>query len=93
MLNNNIISLQHIKNKIKAYSADPNELLKNLENKNKFLSNYEQMIALYRVGKYKSAHKKLSLIEKTHKEYPFFYELKGDIHFQKRRFQHRNKRI
>ena len=83
LLNNNIISLQHIKNKIKAYTVDPNELLKNLENKNEILSNYEQMIALYRVGKYKSAHKKLSLIEKTHKEYPFFYELKGDIHFKK----------
>ena len=26
---------------------------------------------------------KLSFIEKTHKEYPFFYELKGDIHFKK----------
>ena len=86
-LNNNIISLRYIKNKIKAYSVDPNELLKNLENKNEFLSNYEQMIALYRVGKYESAHKKLSLIEKTYKEYPFFYELKGDILFRKGDFK------
>ncbi len=81
-LNNNIISLQYIKNKIKAYSVDPNELMKNFENKNEFLSNYTQMIALYRLGKYDLAHNKLSLIEKTYTKYPFFYEFKGDIHFK-----------
>ena len=81
-LNNNIISLKYIKNKIKAYSVDPNELMTNLENKNEFLSNYAQMIALYRVGKYDLAHNKLSLIEKTYTEYPFYYELKGDFHFK-----------
>ena len=85
-LNNNIISLQYIKNKIKAYSVDPNELMKNLDNKNEFFSNYAQMIALYRVGKYELAHDKLSLIEKIHTEYPFFYELKGDIHFKQGNF-------
>ncbi len=85
-LNNNIISLKYIKNKIKAYSLDPNDLMKNLENKNEFLSNYAQMIALYRVGEYDLSHKKLSLIEKTYTEYPFFYEFKGDIHFKKGNF-------
>ena len=56
-LNNNIISLQYIKNKINAYSFDPNDLMKNLENKNDFLSNYSQVIPLYRVGKYDLAQK------------------------------------
>ena len=81
-LNKNIISLQYIKNKIKAYSDDPNKLMKNLENKNDFLSNYLQMVALYRLGKYDLAHNKLSLIEKKYSEYPFFYEFRGDIYFK-----------
>ena len=81
-LNKNIISLQYIKNKIKAYSGDPNELMKNSENKNEFLSNYVQMVAHFRLGKYDLAREKLSLIEKKYSEYPFFYEFKGDIHFK-----------
>ena len=31
-INENLISLQYIKNKIKAYSLDPGEVIKNLEN-------------------------------------------------------------
>ena len=85
-LNNNIISLQYIKNKIKAYSVDPNDLMKNLENKNEFLSNYTQMIALYRLGKYDLAQKKLSLIKNKYEKYPFFYELKGDIYYKEGKF-------
>ena len=85
-LNNNIISLQYIKNKIKAYSVDPNELLKNLKNKNEFLSNYTQLIALYRLGKYDLAQKKLSLIKNKYEKYPFFYELKGDIYYKEGKF-------
>ena len=81
-VNKNVISLQFIKNKIKAYSSDPNEMIRNLENKNDFLSQYSQMIALYRVGKYNLAHNKLSSINNKYEEYPFFYELKGDIHFK-----------
>ena len=85
-LNNNIISLQYIKNKIKAYSVDPNDLMKNLENKNEFLSNYTQMIALYRLGKYDLAQKKLSLIKNKYEKYPFFSELKGDIYYKEGKF-------
>ncbi len=82
-INGNTVSLKYIKNKIKAYSLDPNKLMKDLENKKDFLSNYTQMIALFRVGKYDLAHNKLSLIKNNYKEYPFFYELNGDIHFKK----------
>lgn len=85
-LNNNIISLQYIKNKIKAYSVDPYDLMKNFENKNEFLSNYTQMIALYRVGKYDLAQKKLSSIKNKYEKYPFFYELKGDIYYKEGKF-------
>ena len=85
-LNNNIISLQYIKNKIKAYSVDPNYLMKNLEYKNEFLSNYTQMIALYRLGKYDLAQKKLSLIKNKYEKYPFFSELKGDIYYKEGKF-------
>lgn len=86
LINENVISLQYIKNKIKAYSLDPSEVIRNLENKKDFLSNYSQMIALFRLGKYNLAHNKLSLIKNKYEEYPFFYELKGDIHFKEGNF-------
>ena len=57
-----------------------------LENNNDFLSNYSHMIALYRLGKYDLAEEKLSLIKNKYKEYPFFYELRGDIHFKEGNF-------
>ena len=86
LINENVISLQYIKNKIKAYSHDPSELIRNLENKKDFLSNYSHMIALFRLGKYNLAHNKLSLVKNKYEEYPFFYELKGDIHFKEGNF-------
>ena len=85
-INKNVISLEYIKNKIKAYNIDPYEIIRNLENKNDFLSNYSQLIALYRIGKYHSAYNKLSLIKNIYDDYPFFYELKGDIHFKEGSF-------
>ena len=59
---------------------------KNLENKNEFLSNYTLMIALYRIGKYDLAKKKLSLIKNKYEKYPFFSELKGDIYYKEGKF-------
>ena len=86
LINENVISLQYIKNKIKAYSIDPYEMIRNLENRNDFLSNYSHLISLYRIGKYDLAYNKLSLIKNKYKEYPFYYELKGDIHFKEGNF-------
>ncbi len=86
-INKNVVSLRYIKNKIKAYISDPNEMIRNLKNKNDFLSNYSQIIALYRVGEYQLAHNKLSSIKNKYEEYPFFYELKGDIHFEEGNFK------
>ena len=86
LINENVISLKYIKNKIKAYSIDPNDVIRSLENKNDFLSTYSQMIALYRLGKYELAHKKHTLIKNKYKEYPFFSELKGDIYYKEGNF-------
>ena len=82
-INKNFISLKYIKNKIKSYNNDPYQIIKNLENKSDFLSNYSKLIALYRIGKYDLAEKELSLIINKYEAYPFFYELKGDIYFKK----------
>ena len=85
-INNNIISIKYIKNKINAYNVDPYQIIKNSENKDDFLSNYSHTIALYRIGKYDAAIKKLKIIQNEFNEYPFFYELKGDFHFKKGEF-------
>ena len=61
-INNNIISIKYIKNKINAYNVDPYQIIKNSENKDDFLSNYSLIIALYRIGKYDAAIKKLKII-------------------------------
>lgn len=85
-INKNLISLRYIKNKIEAYSINPNQIIKTLENKNDFLSNYSKMIALFRIGKYDLAHNKLSLIKNKYYEYPFLYELRGDVYFKEGNF-------
>ncbi len=87
LINNNIISLKYIKNKINAYNVDPYKIIKSYKNNNDFLSKYSQTISFYRVGKYDSALKNLALIQNEFKNYPFFYELQGDIYFKKGEFK------
>ena len=87
LINENKISLRYIKTKIKAYSKDPFEILKMEANKNDFLVNYLKLIALYKVGKYDLAKKKLETIKNNYKNYPFFYELQGDINYKKGEFK------
>ena len=87
LINENKISLRYIKTKIKAYSMDPFKTLKMEGNKNDFLVNYLKLIALYRVGKYDLANKKLETIKNNYKNYPFFYELQGDINYKKGEFK------
>tara|TARA_B100000524_G_C23565147_1_gene339767 strand:- start:90 stop:761 length:672 start_codon:yes stop_codon:yes gene_type:complete len=82
LVNNNIISLQYIKNKIKAYNNNPFETLNNTKDNEDFLSNYSLLISYLKIGKYDLAYKKLTLLKNEYKNYPFFYELKGDIHYK-----------
>ena len=86
LINNNIISLEYIQNKINAYTNDPYAIIKNSRNKDNFLSNYSQVIAFYRIGKYDFANKKLLKIKNKYKHYPFLHELKGDISFRNGNF-------
>ena len=86
LINNNVISLKYIKNKINAYNVDPYKIIESSENNDDFLSKYSQIIALYRVGKYDIAFKNLEIIQNEYKNYPFFLELKGDIYFKKGEF-------
>ncbi len=86
-INKNIISLKYIKNKIKAFTVDPYKIIKLSKNKNDFLSDYALLIALYRIGKYDSAKKKLAMFKIKYRDYPFLYELKGDIHYKEGNFK------
>ncbi len=86
LINNNIIPLKYIKNKIKAYNESPYEILKDENKKNGFLSNYSQLVAFYKTGKYDLANQKLSILKNEYKDYPFFYELEGDINYKKGNF-------
>lgn len=52
IINNHEISLDYIKNKIKAYESDPFEILNKKNKKDNFYSNYSQVIAYQKIGKY-----------------------------------------
>ena len=80
-INNYKIRLDYIKNKIRSYQSDPFKLLKANNNQNVFFDNYSKIIAYKKVGKYDLAYKSLEKLQKKHANYPFYYELAGDIHF------------
>jgi len=81
IINNHEISLDYIKNKIKAYESDPFEILNKKNKKDNFYSNYSQVIAYQKIGKYESAIKSLEILKNTLPNYPFYDELAGDIYF------------
>ena len=87
LINNNKISLEYIKNKIKSYDSDPEKILKNKDNKNSFLFNYSRVIASYKIGKYNLAHEYLKTLKNKYKDYPYFFELSGDIHYKDGNFE------
>ncbi len=84
-INDNVISLEYINNKIKSYNSDPFEILNNSKIENKFLRAYSKTIAYFKVGKFDLAMESLNNINNL-KNYPFFYELQGDIYFAKSDF-------
>ena len=87
LINNNKISLKYIKNKIKSYENDPEKICKNKDYENTFLFNYSLVIACYKVGKYSLAHKYLKNLKNVYKNYPYFFELSGDIYYKDGNFE------
>jgi len=83
---NNQISLDYIKNKIKAYESNPFEIL-NKKNTNNFFTNYSQVIAYQKVGKYELAIKNLDILQNSLPNYPFYDELAGDIYFSMGKYE------
>ena len=87
LINNNKISLEYIKNKINSYNSEQDKILKNKENNNKILLNYSRVISSYKAGKYDLARKYLNTLENNYKNYPYFFELSGDIYFKNGNFE------
>jgi len=79
----NKISLEHIKNKIRSYDNDAFEVIKKKSHTNDFFSYYALTIAYLKIGKHELAINNLNIIKNNYKNYPFFYELAGDIYFNK----------
>ena len=79
----NKISLKYIKNKIRSYEDDAFEVVKKKSLKKDFFSHYSLTIAYLKIGKHELAIDNLNIIKNNYKNYPFFYELAGDIYFNK----------
>ena len=87
LINDNKVSLKYIKNKIQAYNIEPYKILKNKDSNDVFLYNYSRVIAFYKIGKYDLANKHIKLLENEYKNYPYFFELSGDIYYKKGNFK------
>ena len=85
-INNHKISLDYIKNKIKAYENDPFEII-NEKKRNNFFTNYSQVITYQKTGKYELAIKSLGILQNTLPNYPFYDELAGDIYFSMGKYE------
>lgn len=82
-INNFNISLDYIKNKIRAYGSDPFEILNKKNNNNTFFANYSHVIAYKKTGEYEPAIDTLKVLQNKYPDYPFYHELAGDIYFSK----------
>ena len=85
-INNNLISLEYVKNKIKSYNKNPFEIL-DKKNSSQVLSTYSNTIRNLRIGKYDLAINNLNNLSTQFNNYPFVYELYGDIYFAKGEFK------
>ena len=85
-INNNEITLDYIKNKIKSYESDPFEIL-NKKKENNLFKNYSQVIAYQKTGEYELAIKNLRKLQNTLVNYPFYDELAGDIYFSMGKYE------
>ena len=82
-INNFNISLDYIKNKIRAYESDPFEILNEKDNNDISSPNYSHIIAYKKTGEYESAIKTLKILQNKYHDYPFYHELAGDIYYSK----------
>jgi len=82
-INNFNISLDYIKNKIRAYESDPFEILNKKDNNDISFPNYSHIIAYKKTGEYESAIKTLKILQNKYHDYPFYHELAGDIYYSK----------
>jgi predicted Zn-dependent protease len=82
-INDNNISLEYINNKIKAYIQNPSKILNNEKINNEVLYLYNNAIGNLRIAKYDSAINNLNKLLIKFKNYPFIFELYGDIYFAK----------
>ena len=82
-INNFNISLDYIKNKIRAYESDPFEILNKKDNNDISFPNYSHIIAYKKTGKYEAAIKTLKILQNKYHDYPFYHELAGDIYYSK----------
>ena len=80
-INDNNISLEYISNKIKAYNRNPSEILNNEKINNEVLFLYNNVIGNLRIGKHDLAIDNLNKLLIKFKNYPFIYELYGDIYY------------
>ena len=79
----NEISLEYIQNKIMSYNKDAFKTINKIPHKKDFFSYYSLSIAYLKIGKHDLAIDNLNIIKNNYKNYPFFYELAGDIYFNK----------
>ena len=86
-INNNNISLEYINNKIMAYNKKPFDILENRKINNETLTIYNNVIGYLRIGKYDLAINNLKKLVIKFKNYPFLFELYGDIYFAKGEFK------
>lgn len=83
IIEDKLISLKYINNKIRSYNSDPFKTIKNKISKSDDLSSYSLIIAYLKSGNYDLATNGVKLLIKDNKNYPFYYELAGDIFFSK----------
>ncbi|MDC1067120.1 M48 family metalloprotease [Alphaproteobacteria bacterium] len=82
-INNFNISLNYIKNKIRAYESDPFEILNKKDSNDISFPNYSHIIAYKKTGEYELAIKTLKILQNKYHDYPFYHELAGDIYYSK----------
>ena len=85
-INDNNISLDYVSNKIKAYNQNPSEILNNERIKNQVLYLYNNVVGNLRTGNHDLAINNLNKLMVKFKNYPFIFELYGDIYFAKGAF-------